>query len=76
MALTQFDLDTAVCAECRRGHTVLYIAQRCHPRAYTMTSYDKRSGHLTVCCAECEKPICEIEVAAGKGHDNEPEAAA
>jgi len=70
MALTRNELGKMGCGTpgCDHDHSVVYLNQRCHPSAATWASYNKRTGNLTIACAECEKPIAEIAVAMGQRH--------
>lgn len=49
--------------ECDGSEHILYLHGKCHMKAKTWSAYDKRTGILTVECAECGKPIASFQVA-------------
>lgn len=63
--LTREKLDQAGCGtpNCQHDHTVLFLNSRCHPRGGTESSYDKRTGTITVKCKICKAFIAEVLVA-------------
>jgi hypothetical protein len=67
-SLTRAELDNVGCdnPDCHSNHPVIYMHPNCHPEAPTFVSFDKRSGVLTIECAECEKPVAGILVAAAR----------
>jgi hypothetical protein len=67
MALTQAELKNVGCSEpfCEHDHSVLFLHPRCHLKAGTEVSYDKRTGQLTIVCGRCKQHVATIAVAAG-----------
>jgi hypothetical protein len=63
-SLTRVELDKAGCSEpnCTNDHSVLYMAQGCHPTAGVDAKYEKASGTLMFKCHECDKPMPSILV--------------
>jgi len=68
-ALTQTNLDELAnegcdVPGCNHAHlATCWIQGRCHPNADVRLRYNSQTGHLTVYCGECDRPVAEIEVA-------------
>lgn len=70
-ALTKIDLDIIFSGGCAHPKCKdpfcgeeMYINQICHPESPTCTKYNRKTGLLTVECAQCDKPIVVIQVAS------------
>lgn len=65
LPLTREHLDQTGCGtpNCQHDHTVLYLHARCHPREGTVSSYDKRTGTITVKCKRCKALVVEVLIA-------------
>jgi hypothetical protein len=71
MTLSREDLDGLGCStpECDHiHHSVAYLHPRCHPDAGTWTSYDKRTGSLTIQCRHCDKPFATFSLPPTRRH--------
>lgn len=48
---------------CNHDHSVLFLTQRCHPKAGLEASYTKGSGLVTLRCNICKLELADIAVA-------------
>ena len=64
--LTQVELDKIKCSDptCKVIDHPIVLAPRCHPGRGQRVAYSAKDGVLQISCAECDKPICEVAVAA------------
>jgi hypothetical protein len=64
--MTKFDLDKAGCDEpnCTHDHSSLYLHGQCHPRRGVDVHYEKKLGHLVVCCHVCNSEVARISLEA------------
>lgn len=66
MTLTRQQLDRLQCGnpECNGDQCTLVFRSGCHFETATWAFYHKETGALTIRCAECDREIVSVSVAA------------
>jgi hypothetical protein len=67
-AQTQKDLDAIGCDEpnCNHDHSIIFMRQKCHPRANLEVAYHKALGVMICTCASCGLEVGRVAVAASR----------
>ena len=64
ITVAQLDATARAACTCDDPNCGVTITAYCHPHAGTRVKYFKLTGHLQICCAQCEGLISTIVLAA------------
>jgi ribosomal protein S27E len=67
-AQTQRDLDPIGCdtPNCNHDHSIIWMRQKCHPKAHLQVAYHKALGAMVVSCPSCGAEVGRIAVARSR----------